>query len=112
MKGPVEKILGAFDFEKAAQALHGCGWRYEGASESPNAMELRKIAERILADAYADERVTRVGQGPLEVFVTVNEDEGAVRTMNLYLCPVRAGAVYVVDEILIRTGHWVSPSVE
>lgn len=95
----VAEIMKEFDFEKAARALKGCGWKYVGASHAPTSKELRVIAEKIVKEVIQMGSGCSIGSGPLEVR-TAHYDTPAVVTATLSLKPVWKSAVYVDGRVI------------
>src|SRR5690242_2934011 len=84
VKRALDRLIGDFDFEKAAKALRGCGWKYKGASTSPSASELRTIAKEIAMRVMQYGSRSSVSQGPLTA-ETRHYDTPAVVSVSLTL---------------------------
>lgn len=95
----VEKIIGEFDFKKAAGALSGCEWKYMGADSSPTADELQTIAREIIQEAINHGSGVTVAKGPLEAQV-MHYDVPEVVSVRLRLVPVSSSAVHVDFRVL------------
>lgn len=95
----LDRVMAEFDFDKAARALHGCGWKYQGAAESPSAIQLKKIAKDITMRAIQSGSRCTIGAGPLRV-ETGHHDTPAVVSVTLSLMPVHSYAVYIDGRVI------------
>lgn len=102
----VQNALIGFHFAKAAKAIAGCDWRWNGGEKFLDQEELREIAADICR------KVVEMGnglvqRGPLLAMISNYIEDGeespaakAVLTLELYLVPVFSSVVYVDESIL------------
>ena len=100
LRADVHRMIAKFDFEKAAKALRGCGWKFRGASRPPTASELKGFARKLCADAMRFGDGIAAAHGPLEVSIR-HWGSRAVLTATLVCRPVWCSHVYVDGRVIL-----------